>query len=116
MFIKTFPDEIDLLGFFESEPIVNEADDLHFAYKSEDSNGMEMIFAFCATTGWIKALISFNGKEISKYLSENINEISLKRDSLGEYLYTEVITDELITNIEIRVRPYISIKSTSLVR
>jgi len=116
MFIKTFPDEIELLAFFESEPIVNEVGDLHFAYKIEDNNGMEMVFSFCATAGWIKTLIKFKGKEISKYLSENIGEIRLKRDSLGEYLHTEVITDDLITNIEIRVRPDISIKSTSLVR
>ncbi|MHA1057320.1 hypothetical protein [Enterobacter mori] len=116
MFIKTFPDEIELLAFFESEPIVNETDDLHFAYKIEDNNNMEMIFSFCATAGWIKALISYDGKEILSYLSENIGEIRLKKDVVGEYIYTEVITDELITYIEIRVRPDISIKSASLVR
>jgi hypothetical protein len=116
MFIKSFPDEIELLGFFESEPILSEVDDLHFAYQTNDDNGLEMLFSFCATAGWIKSVISVNGKEVSKYLSEDVSEIELKNDNLGEYLYSEIITDELITKIEIRAKPYISINSSSLVR
>lgn len=116
MFIRSFPDEIELLGFFESEPIFSEADDLHFAYKINDDHGMEMLFSFCATAGWIKVVISFHGKQVSKYLSEDVSEIKLKEDSLGEYLYSEIITDELITKIEIRAKPYISMNSSSLVR
>jgi len=116
MFIKSFPDEMDLLGFFESEPVVSDTDDLHFAYKTNDDNGVELLFSFCVTAGWIKIVISCNGKEISKYLSEDIAEIALKKDILGEYLYSEIITDELITKIEIRTRPYISVNSSSLVR
>ena len=34
MFIQSFPDEIDLLAFFEGEPIFQNTEDLHFAYKS----------------------------------------------------------------------------------
>lgn len=116
MFIKSFPDEIDLLGFFESEPIIIDVDDLHFAYKVNDDNGMEMLFSFCATAGWIKIVISYNGKNVSTYLSEDISEINLKKDKSGEYLYTEIIADEMITKVEIRVRPYISVSSSSLVR
>ncbi|UDJ87391.1 hypothetical protein IRM71_14595 [Erwinia amylovora] len=116
MFIKSFPDEMDLLGFFESEPVISDVEDLHFVYKTNDDNGVEILFSFCATAGWIKTIISCNGKEISKYLSEDINEITLKKDNLGEYLYSEIITDELITKFEIRVRPYISVNSNSLVR
>jgi hypothetical protein len=47
MFIKSFPDEIDLLGFFESEPVVSDTDDLHFAYKTNDDNGVELILCYC---------------------------------------------------------------------
>ncbi|CAI0819960.1 hypothetical protein [Serratia quinivorans] len=117
MFIKSFPDEIDLLGFFESEPMAtSEIADLHFAYQTNDENGLDIIFSFCATAGWIQAIILFNGKEVSRYLSENVGEIKLQKDVLGEYLYSEIITDELITKIVIRVRPYISVSSSSLVR
>lgn len=117
MFITSFPDEIDLLGFFESEPMAtSEVDDLHFAYQANDDNGLEIIFSFCATAGWIQSVISLNGNEISRYLSENVHEIKLQKDVLGEYLYSEVITDDLITKIVIRIRPYISVSSSSLVR
>ncbi|MFP1764454.1 hypothetical protein [Lonsdalea quercina] len=117
MFIKSFPDEIDLLGFFESEPMeVSEVDDLHFAYQTNDDNGIEIIFSFCATAGWIKAVVLFNGEKISDFLSENVDEIKLQNDALGEYLYSEITTDELITKVVVRVRPYISVSSSSLVR
>lgn len=117
MFIKSFPDEVDLLGFFESVPMAtSEVADLHFAYQTNDDSGLEIIFSFCATAGWIQTIMLFNGKEISRYLSENVSEITLQKDALGEYLYSEIITDELITKIVIRVRPYISVSSSSLVR
>lgn len=45
MFIKSFPDEVDLLGFFESLPMAtSEVADLHFAYQTHDGNGLEIIF------------------------------------------------------------------------
>lgn len=117
MFIKSFPDEIDLLGFFESEPLAtSEVADLHFVYQTNDDNGLEIGFSFCATAGWMQTVILFNGKEVSRYLSENVGEIKLQKDTLGEYLYSEIITEELITKIVIRVRPYISVSSSSLVR
>ncbi|MGQ6209508.1 hypothetical protein ACUNGW_20530, partial [Serratia sp. IR-2025] len=93
MFIKSFPDEVDLLGFFESLPMAtSEVADLHFAYQTHDGNGLEIIFSFCATAGWAQTVISFNGKEVSRYLSENVSEIKLQKDTIGEYLYSEIIT------------------------
>ena len=38
MFIRFFPNEIDLLAFFEREPIFQNAEDFHFAYKYTDQN------------------------------------------------------------------------------
>lgn len=117
MFIESFPDEIELLGFFESEPMTtSEVDDLHFAYQANDDNGLGIVFSFCATAGWLQASISFNGNEVSRFLSENVNEIKLQKDTLGKYLYSEIITDELITKVVIRVRPYISVNSSTLIR
>ena len=116
MFIKSFPDELELLAFFESEPVLSDADDLHFAYKANDNNGVGILFSFCITAGWIKTVLSCNGIEMSTYLSENIGEIALKKDKSGEFLYSEIITDDSIAKVEIRISPYISVKTSSLVR
>jgi len=116
MFIKVFPDEIDLLGFFEVEPVLRNTDDLHFSYKINDDDGVEMTFSFCATAGWIRSVISFNGRDVTQYISENVNVIELKKDSSGEYLYSEVVTDNLITKFEIRRKPYIFSSISTLVR
>lgn len=95
---------------------ISEIDDLHFAYRTTDDSGLEIIFPFCATAGWIQLVISCNGNEISKNFCENVDEIKLQKDALGEYLYSEIVTDELITKVLIRVRPYISVRCSSLIR
>lgn len=44
MFIRSFPDEIDLLAFFEGEPIFQSAKDLNFTYTYTDENEMFLTF------------------------------------------------------------------------
>ena len=45
MFMETFPDEIDLLAFFEGEPTFQDREYLHFAYQYTDQNEMSILFS-----------------------------------------------------------------------
>lgn len=116
MFIQSFPDEIDLLAFFESEPIFQNAADLHFAYKLIDANGISIIFSFSATAGWIQAVIEFKEREISRYLMEGIESFKIEKDVNGEYLSSEIELEDTRTKVEIRVTPFISVKFATLIR
>ncbi|MDF7675805.1 hypothetical protein PT286_03535 [Neisseriaceae bacterium ESL0693] len=116
MFIELFPNEIDLLSFFESEPIFYNPEDLHYAYKFSDNNDMALVFSFSATGGWIQVNIEFNSREITHYLIENIKEFFIKKDINGEYLSSIVENNDTKTMIEIRVIPIISVKCITLIK
>ncbi|MWP62380.1 hypothetical protein [Gilliamella sp. Pas-s25] len=116
MFIQYFPDDIDLLTFFESEPIFQNAADLHFAYEFTDGNGMSIMFSFSATAGWIQAIIKFKGKKVSHYLMEGVKFFKIEKDVIGEYLSSEIELEDTITKVEIRIIPFISVKFSTLIR
>lgn len=116
MFIRSFPDEIDLLVFFENEPIFQKTDDLHFAYKFTDQNELSLVFSFSATAGWIQVILEFKQKEIAHYLIEGVDNFKIEKDINGEYLSTVVIHEDTRTMIEIRLQPYIFVKFSTLLR
>lgn len=116
MFIEKYPDELDLLVFFESEAFYKNLEDMDFAYKFSQHDGLSLIFSFSITSGWIQSIIEYNGKEISQYLIEDVNSFYLNKDKEGEYLSAEIINNQTITSIQIKVKPHISIKWNSLIR
>ncbi|EJD6540962.1 hypothetical protein U7S25_003575 [Providencia rettgeri] len=116
MFIESYPDELALLSFFESEPTLSDQLDRHFAYEFTDNNGIHLIFSFSVLEGWIQTILECNGNQIAGYLSEGVNRFMIKEDLSGEYLYTEIVFEDIKTKIEIRVKPFISIKWGTLVR
>ncbi|OCG15263.1 hypothetical protein A9G29_01630 [Gilliamella sp. Fer2-1] len=116
MFIQCFPNDIDLLAFFESEPIFQNVADLHFAYEFTDSNEMSIMFSFSATAGWIQAIIKFKGKQISHYLMEGVEFFKIEKDDIGQYLSSEIELEDTRTKVEIRIIPFISVKFSTLIR
>ena len=116
MFIKTFPDEIDLLAFFESDPVFQDVADLHFAYKFTDADGVSIIFSFSATSGWIQAVIEYNGREVSRYLMEGVESFKIEKDLSGEYLISEVELEDTRGKVEVRISPFVSAKFSTLIR
>lgn len=116
MFIRSFPDEIDLLAFFEGEPIFQNAEDLHFAYKYIDQNEMSLIFSFSATEGWIQTVIEFKQKKIAHNLIEGVEHFKIEKDVDGEYLMTEVVLEDTRTKVEIRLQPVIFTKFSTLMK
>ncbi|MBI0180827.1 hypothetical protein H3V11_02575 [Snodgrassella sp. W8158] len=116
MFIQSFPDEIDLLAFFEGEPIFQNTEDLHFAYKYIDQNEMSILFSFSATGGWIQTIIEFKQKKIAHNLMEGVEYFKIEKDVDGEYLTTEVVLEDTRTKVEIRLQPFISTEFSTLIR
>lgn len=110
------PDEIELLSFFESDPVSFERDNISYLYSAKDDKRVGIDFSFSIVEGWIQYDLNFDGNKIVHDSIDGVSSFSIKNDNFGEYLYTEIITDELIVKLEIRVRPYISVNSSSLVR
>lgn len=116
MFIQSFPDEINLLAFFEGEPIFQNTEDLHFAYKYTDQNEMSLIFSFSATGGWIQTIIEYKQKRIVHNLMEGVEYFKIEKDVDGEYLTTEVVLEDTRTEVEIRLQPFVFTKFSTLIR
>ena len=115
MFIEKKPDEIELLSFFESEPVSFSRDNITFLYTAKDKKGLSIDFSFSVIEGWIQYVLKLDSYEFL-YNSIDVDYFEIKNDNIGDYLYTEVIGDTLISKIEIRIRPEISIKSSALAK
>ena len=116
MFMETFPDEIDLLAFFEGEPTFQDKEYLHFAYKYTDQNEMSILFSFSATGGWIQTIIEYKQKRIAHNLMEGVEYFKIEKDVDGEYLTTEVELEDTITKVVIRLQPFISTEFSTLIK
>lgn len=116
MFIKSFPEDLDLLTFFENEPIFQNPNDLHYAYRYTDSKGITLVFSFSVTSGWIQAIIEVKDKEIAHYLMEGVENFKIEKDVDGEYLNAEIVLEDTRTKVEIRLQPFIFVKFATLIR
>ena len=116
MFIRTFPDEIDLLAFFEGEPTFQDREYLHFAYQYTDQNEMSILFSFSATGGWIQTITEYKQQRIAHNLMEGVEYFKIEKDVEGEYLTTEVELEDTITKVVIRLQPFISTEFSTLIR
>lgn len=116
MFIENYPDEIDMLSFFEGEAIVFDKDDQNYVYEFTGENGVSLIFSFSVSEGWIQIKLKLNGIEVSRSVSEGFKEFKIKHDKLGEYLYAEAVFSDLVTTVEIYLKPSIVVTWGSLIR
>lgn len=114
--ITKVPDPIELLSFFESEPFLSDEVDHRYGYDYSDSRGIKLIFSYAALEGWMQTIIEFNGNTISQHLSEGVGGFELKNEINGEYLFSEIKYHDSITQIEIRLKPFISIKWNTLTK
>ncbi|MEM6162704.1 hypothetical protein AAH446_19510 [Erwinia sp. P6884] len=115
-FIEKYPDSIDLLSFFESEPFFANEMDHHYGYAYTDSNGMKLIFSYAALEGWIQTIIEFNGERISQHLSEGVRCFEINSEIRGEYLSSDITLGETVTQMEVRLKPYISVQWNTLIK
>ncbi|MDE1475748.1 hypothetical protein KKJ17_11280 [Xenorhabdus bovienii] len=116
MFIESYPDELELLSFFESEPTFFDKTDRRFAYEFTDDNGIHLVFSFSVIEGWIQTVLEINGNKIAGYLSEGVKSFKVKDEINGEYIHSEIMFADTRTEVEIRLKPFISVKWGTLVR
>ncbi|SEK76056.1 hypothetical protein SAMN04487787_103405 [Kosakonia sacchari] len=111
MFIENNPDEIELLSFFESEPVSFKRENVSFLYTAKNQYGLSVYFSFSIVEGWIQYSMKLHDNEISHACIDGVNSFSIKNDKLGDYIYIEVVTENLINKVEIRIKPDIKIRS-----
>ncbi|WP_253306910.1 hypothetical protein [unidentified bacterial endosymbiont] len=78
MFIETYPDELELLNFFEVEPEFSDPIEGKYAYRVSDNNNLTLIFSFAAVEGWIQTVLEYKGIIIHQCLSEGVKNFNIK--------------------------------------
>lgn len=113
--INKYPKNLDLLIFFESEPFFTNELDHHYGYSYMDDLGLKVLFSFAALEGWIQTIIELNDTVISQHLSEGVIDFEIKNEIKGDYLSAKINLGEIVTQMELRLKPNISIKWNTLV-
>jgi len=97
-------------------PTYFDRDNVSYLYTAKDEKGLCIDFFFSVVEGWIQYIIKLDGNECVRNAIDGVSSFSIKSDNSGEYLFAEVMTNGLITKVIIRIKPYISVSSVSLVR
>ena len=106
-------DTDELMWFFEKEPVISE-DESCIIFKLNDGvNKFEIAFGYDLPYVSIKIFSSIG--MICSYYLEQVNEIKIRNDEIGEYLYVELKQNNEVANLNIRIKPHIQIDLQSLI-
>ena len=106
------PDELDLLVFFESEPIKSRPEDGYFCYRYVDNN-IELYFSFDVAEGSIQARLNYLTNDIAIVSGELATKISIESDRSGEYVACLFESNQTRSKAVIRLKPTVSLISVS---
>jgi hypothetical protein len=108
------PDELSLLEFFESEPITRISEDGYFCYQASDHLGITLFFSFNIFETSVQVRLVFNGEDIALFSSERAKKITLENDKSGHYLTCEFDLKDSLSKLELRLKPFISVRYFSI--
>lgn len=103
----------ELMWFFEKEPVVSENESCIIFKLNDGINNFEIAFGYALPFVSIKIFSSI-GMIYSSY-QEQLNDIKIKNDVIGEYLDIELKQNNDISSVNIRIKPYIQISLQSLI-
>lgn len=114
--MMVIPDELELLEFFESEPIDYLPEDGLYVYEFTDQNGVHLIFSFNDVEGSVQARLLIQENNIALFSQEGAEKLTIKNDASGNYLHCQFDIDGASADAQIRISPYISIKWSTLLK
>ncbi|WP_369310168.1 hypothetical protein [Providencia rettgeri] len=110
MGIIEFPDEVDFLSFFESEPIHRDIEDaLTFGYEFKQGN-ICLLFYFTAYEGCVTLILKQEDTELLVLHLNNIIKIIITEDEGALILRSKAGCDEN-NNYYVQIRPTILINN-----
>ena len=103
------PEDLELLEFFESDPIESVPSDGYWCYEFTDKNGVGIRLSCSALAKSVQTVLLVNGSEIETVVHEGAEEMKIENDALR----CSFALDQL-TQLEIKVRPDITVQWSSL--
>lgn len=108
------PEDFELLGFFENEPIESALEDNLYVYEFIDNRGITLIFSFDYIEESVQLRLVTEGCNIATFSQEGVKKISIINDKLVSYLKLSFGLSESHTEASVQIRPHIAIKWSTL--
>ena len=108
------PDKLDLVVFFEAEPIESEPQDGLYFYKYVDSNEMELYFSYHAIQKSIQIRLCYRGNDVMLVSGELATSMKVEEDRLGERITCLLESNQTRTEAIVRLKPAINVKWSTL--
>jgi hypothetical protein len=105
-----YPDEVDLLGFFSSEPVERIPEEGYWLYESADARGVKLRFSFNALERSVQTVIMFDSKVITTVSYEGAGTLKLD----GNALSCDFEFEDSIGHLCVLLVPYITISWSTL--
>ncbi len=106
------PEEFELIGFFESEPVESDPQDGFYVYEFADKNSVNLVFSFNDVESSVQARLLVNGNDIALFSQEGARNLRIEDDASGNYLRCSFNGSS--ADAQIRLFPYISVKWVAL--
>ncbi len=110
-----YPDEIDLLAFFECDPIETDLDEQYFCFSYVDESGVRIEFAFNAIQQFVRIRILNGENEVALVSEECVEQISIRDNGKGEHIFCLFnFGDSATSELEVYIRPRVRINWNTL--
>ncbi|AVX38421.1 TPA: hypothetical protein ACGTP8_000892 [Yersinia enterocolitica] len=116
MNIKNYPDSIDLLDFFDSEPVFIDLSSGTYSYQVTDCLGINVTFTFSVVEGWISAEVKIGDKKIQYFIVEGVSEFSIVKDVMAKYISVKTLSIDRECKVELKIKPNIILNISSIIR
>lgn len=103
------PSDLELLEYFESEPVESVPYDGFWSYECTDGDGVTVRLSCNAIAQSIQTDVVVGGRQVVTVVHECAEEIKIENDVLFCSF-----TQGQLTQLEVRVRPNVSVKWSSL--
>jgi len=106
------PEPIELVTFFESEPIESQPQDGFYVYQVADPEGITLRFSLNELEGSIQTLLNMRGQKVAQVSQEGATRLTLHED---DYLRCDFDQAAMANSrVEVRLRPRIMVDWSTL--
>lgn len=110
------PEDLELLEFFESEPIEYAPEDGLYVYEVTDQLGVHLVFSFNDVEGSVQARLLMQGNDVALFSQEGAKKLTIEDDDSGHYIRCQFDIDGASSDAQIQINPYISVKWVTLLK
>ena len=113
-YINNYPDELDLIELFNSEPYFKEIPEGNFSYIYTDIDGITLDFGFSIVEGWLSIFIKHNNNIVAHATYDRVEEFFIKNYRNNKYIQANIEEGAISVALKIYLEPLIRVETQIL--